>query len=86
MTGSLEDIRAEIDALDADLRAGLLRRAQLVAQIAAAKAANSAAAMPLRPMREMQQMRLCALGSRPKRQCSAPPDCRPFGAKLSAWR
>ena len=57
MTVSLEDIRAEIDALDADLRAGLLRRAQLVAQIAAAKAANGAAAMPLRPMREMQQMR-----------------------------
>ena len=46
MTGRLEDIRAEIDALDAELRAGLLRRAQLVAQIAVAKAANSDAAMP----------------------------------------
>ena len=57
MTGSLEDIRAEIDALDTELRAGLLRRAQLVAQIAAAKAANGNAATPFRPMREMQQMR-----------------------------
>lgn len=56
MTGKLEDIRAEIDALDADLRAGLLRRAELVGDIAAAKAANGDAAMPLRPMREMQQM------------------------------
>ena len=56
MTGKLEDIRAEIDALDAELRAGLLRRAQLVGDIAAAKAANGDAAMPLRPMREIQQM------------------------------
>ena len=56
MTGKLEEIRAEIDALDAELRAGLLHRAELVAQIAAAKAANGDAAMPLRPMREMQQM------------------------------
>jgi len=53
----LEDIRAEIDALDAEMRVGLLRRAQLVAQIANAKAANGDAATPLRPMREMQQMR-----------------------------
>jgi chorismate mutase len=57
MTGKLDDIRAEIDTLDAELRAGLLRRAELVAQIAAAKAAHNDAAMPLRPMREMQQMR-----------------------------
>jgi chorismate mutase len=56
MTGKLEDIRAEIDALDAQLRAGLLRRAELVAKIAAAKAANGDIGMPLRPMREMQQM------------------------------
>lgn len=57
MTGKLDDIRADIDTLDAELRAGLLRRAELVAQIAAAKAANGDAASPLRPMREMQQMR-----------------------------
>ena len=47
MTGKLDDIRADIDTLDAELRAGLLRRAELVAQIAAAKAANGDAAMPV---------------------------------------
>ena len=36
MTAALDEIRAEIDALDADLRARLLRRAELVAQIGAA--------------------------------------------------
>ena len=57
MTAALDEIRAEIDALDADLRARLLRRAELVAQIGAAKAARGTAGAPLRPMREMQQMR-----------------------------
>lgn len=57
MTGKLEDIRAQIDELDAKLRAGLLRRAELVGQIAAAKADNGDASMPVRPIREMQQMR-----------------------------
>ena len=59
MSASLDTIRAEIDALDADLRALLLARADLVAQIAAAKAAKAAdgaATSPLRPEREMQQM------------------------------
>ena len=54
MTRALDDIRVEIDALDADLRRLLLARGELVKQVAAAKA--SAAASPLRPMREMQQM------------------------------
>ena len=35
---NLADIRSEIDALDADLRALLLKRADLVAQVAASKA------------------------------------------------
>ena len=65
MTGKLEVIRAEIDALDADLRAGLLRRAELVGDIAAAKAANGDAAMPLRPMREMQQMQALRAWQKP---------------------
>jgi chorismate mutase len=57
MTAALDKIRAEIDALDADLRLRLLRRAELVAEIGAAKADNGTQASPLRPMREMQQMR-----------------------------
>ncbi len=56
MTAALDTIRAEIDALDAELRDRLLRRAQLVAEVAAAKTANGSAGAPLRPMREMQQM------------------------------
>ena len=54
MTRALDDIRAEIDTLDADLRRLLLARGELVKQVAAAK--TSASASPLRPMREMQQM------------------------------
>jgi len=56
MSASLDKIRVEIDALDADLRALLLARADLVAQIAAAKAAAGIDGSPLRPQREMQQM------------------------------
>ena len=56
MTAALDNIRAEIDALDADLRAKLLRRAELVADIGAAKAASGTQGAPLRPVREMQQM------------------------------
>lgn len=56
MTLALDDIRAEIDALDADLRRLILARADLVSQIAAAKAADGNTASPLRPLREMQQM------------------------------
>ena len=57
MTAALDKIRAEIDELDADLRLRLLRRAELVAKIGAAKADNGTQGSPLRPMREMQQMR-----------------------------
>lgn len=57
MTAALDKIRAEIDALDADLRLRLLRRAELVAEIGVAKADNGTQGSPLRPMREMQQMR-----------------------------
>jgi chorismate mutase len=57
MTAALDKIRAEIDELDADLRLRLLRRAELVAEIGAAKADNGTQGSPLRPMREMQQMR-----------------------------
>lgn len=57
MTTPLDKIRAEIDALDADLRARLLRRAELVAQISAAKTQSGTQGAPLRPVREMQQMR-----------------------------
>lgn len=68
MTASLDKIRADIDALDAELRALLLARADLVNQVAQVKAhanssnssnsANAAdeLASPLRPLREMQQM------------------------------
>ncbi len=54
MTRALDEIRAEIDALDADLRRLLLARADLVEEVATAKSSSSAS--PLRPIREMQQM------------------------------
>lgn len=53
---NLADIRSEIDALDADLRALLLRRADLVAQVAASKAQSGDGGV-LRPEREAAQMR-----------------------------
>lgn len=56
MATSLDNIRSEIDALDAELRARFLRRAELVANVAAAKADNGETA-PLRPLREIQQLR-----------------------------
>ena len=68
MTAALDKIRAEIDALDADLRLRLLRRAELVAEIGVAKADNGTQGSPLRPMREMQQMRSC-LSTAPMRRC-----------------
>ncbi len=52
---NLADIRREIDALDASLRALLLKRADLVAQVAASKA-QSDDDVVLRPEREAAQM------------------------------
>lgn len=51
----LADIRREIDALDAKLRALLLARADLVAKVAASKAQNGGGPV-LRPAREAAQM------------------------------
>lgn len=51
----LADIRREIDALDASLRALLLKRADLVAQVATSKAQSDDDAV-LRPEREAAQM------------------------------
>ncbi|MGC6535508.1 MAG: chorismate mutase [Parvibaculales bacterium] len=51
----LADIRREIDALDGDLRALLLKRSDLVAQVAASKAQSGDGAI-LRPDREAAQM------------------------------
>lgn len=51
----LAALRRDIDALDADLRALLRARAQLVSKVAASKA-QSGAAGALRPVREAQQM------------------------------
>ena len=51
----LAALRRDIDALDADLRALLRARAQLVAKVAASKA-QSGAEGALRPVREAQQM------------------------------
>ena len=53
---NLADIRREIDALDAELRALLLRRADLVGQVAASKAQSDDGGV-LRPEREAAQMR-----------------------------
>lgn len=53
---NLADIRREIDALDAQMRALLLRRADLVGQVAASKAQSDDTAV-LRPEREAAQMR-----------------------------
>lgn len=52
---NLADIRREIDALDAKLRALLLKRADLVAEVAASKA-DSGETSVLRPEREAAQM------------------------------
>ena len=52
----LADIRREIDALDAELRALLLKRADLVGQVAASKAQSDNGGV-LRPEREAAQMR-----------------------------
>jgi chorismate mutase len=52
---NLADIRSEIDALDAQLRALLLARADLVAQVAASKAQTGSGPI-LRPAREAAQM------------------------------
>lgn len=54
---NLADIRREIDALDADLRALLLKRADLVGQVAASKAQSDDGGV-LRPEREAAQMRV----------------------------
>lgn len=51
----LADIRREIDAVDAELRALLLRRADLVAHVAASKAQDDEAPV-IRPEREAAQM------------------------------
>jgi chorismate mutase len=80
MSASLTDIRAEIDALDADLRALLLARADLVAQIAAAKTAAGVDGSPLRPQREMQQMQALL-----DWQAMAAPNLQPAGL-LAIWR
>ena len=53
---NLADIRREIDALDAELRALLLKRADLVGQVAASKAQSYDGGV-LRPEREALQMR-----------------------------
>ena len=53
---NLADIRCEIDALDAELRALLLKRADLVGQVAASKAQSDDSGV-LRPEREAAQMR-----------------------------
>jgi chorismate mutase len=53
---NLADIRREIDALDAELRALLLKRADLVANVAASKAQSDDTGV-LRPAREAAQMR-----------------------------
>lgn len=53
---NLADIRREIDALDAELRALLLTRADLVGQVAASKAQSDDGGV-LRPEREAAQMR-----------------------------
>ncbi|MDA9591186.1 chorismate mutase, partial [Alphaproteobacteria bacterium] len=62
MTAALDKIRAEIDALDADLRLRLLRRAELVAEIGAAKADNGTQGSPLRPMRRAEAPMLSEAG------------------------
>ncbi len=79
MTPSLDTIRGQIDALDAKLRDLLGARADLIAQVAAAKSEDAhGASLSLRPAREAQLMRVLV--------AYAHDNNLPVAALIAVWR